>query len=177
MQRHFLSTGLWGNLPKVEGSNNQGGEDKAKDFRSILRWNSWMTRGTKPQNEYLSDQMGGKSQNINIKELLEQHVEHGKNHYGFLNRDLIFHPQRVTGRTRYRLLKKEKKRKTQSEQTIQLQPALNRQLPSENSPTNSPQVAQKKKQPSVNSWSHCVSHFPWVALRLQPHPVRFCVKG
>lgn len=78
MQRHFLSTGLWGNLPKVEGSNNQGGEDKAKDFRSILRWNSWMTRGTKPQNEYLSDQMGGKSQNINIKELLEQHVEQGK---------------------------------------------------------------------------------------------------
>lgn len=110
MQRHFLSTGLWGNLPKVEGSNNQGGEDKAKDFRSILRWNSWMTRGTKPQNEYLSDQMGGKSQNINIKELLEQHVEHGKNHYGFLNRDLIFHPQRVNGRTRYRLLLKRKEK-------------------------------------------------------------------
>lgn len=46
----------------------------------------------------------GKSENTDIKELLGQHAEHSKNHYIFPNRNLMLHPHRVNGRTRYRLL-------------------------------------------------------------------------
>lgn len=51
----------------------------------------------------------GKSQDIDVKELLDQHAEHSKN-YVFLNRDLVLHPHRVNGRTRYGPLFLEKKK-------------------------------------------------------------------
>ena len=113
-----------------------------------------MTKGTKPQNEW-SNSWRKKSQNNDMKELLDQHAQQGKSHHVFLNRDLILQPHRVNGTKRYRLLALGNENRASKQNTAAASPEMPASIRDQ---PDSPQVAQRGKWVSVNSWSHSFRH-------------------
>lgn len=103
---------------------------------------------------------------MDIRELLEQHAEQGKIQYVFPNRNLMLHPHIVNVEKDNRANK------------IQLQPAVSPESPASiREQTDSPQVAQKTKWLSVNSWPHSFPHSALNFSKSPAHSVRLCVMG